>query len=642
MCGIAGIIVPQGSAIKVDDARILSQQMYHRGPDDEGFLGWRRGDVAPDISRQPEEALGKSEVAFVHRRLSIIDTSEGGWQPMGDRSGRLFITFNGEIYNYLELKEDLEKLGCVFRSSSDTEVLLQSLLQWGLVDTLKKLTGMFAFALLDTKENTIALARDPFGIKPLSYTECGSGVAFASEITSLLGLAEARRSIHADALFDYLRFGFTDRGGRTLFRDMHHLPPAHYAIIDLDNVQDIRPVRYWQTTLNNTVDLSFDEAATRLKELFFESVRLHLRADVPVGAALSGGIDSSAVVMAMRHLEGDKLDLHAFSFIAPEDKANEEHWIEMAGAAAQASVYKTAPGGSELSGDIDALIKTQGEPFGSTSIYAQSKVFELAKQNGIKVTLDGQGADEILAGYVPFIGARLASLMKQGRLLKAGRLLRGSGNASSAIPRAMRFILPGGLQTCARKLIGEELVPDWMNGAWFQARDVRMAAPQHAVAGDVLRHELNESLTDRVLPSLLRYQDRNSMAHSVESRVPFLTTKLVDFLYSLPENFLISDDGVTKSVFREAMRDHVPAQILERRDKIGFVTPEARWLKEDTAWADQILARDPLRSIGALNSDVVKSEIESARAGRKPISAPVWRWINLTRWAELFEVDFAN
>ncbi|MBL4693269.1 MAG: asparagine synthase (glutamine-hydrolyzing), partial [Magnetovibrio sp.] len=592
------------------------------------------------IEREAVTAIQGSQVAFAHRRLSIIDEGEGGWQPMATADGKYVLTFNGEIYNYVELKAELEDDGVCFTSSSDTEVLLSALVTWGVKATVLKLKGMFAFALLDVQAKTVTLARDPFGIKPLSYTILKGGLAFASELTSLLMLPGVRRSVEPSALYDYLRFGLTDRGDRTLFASIKHLPPAHFAVVSLDQPDVVKPQRYWQAELKPLLNISFEEATAELRRLFVESVRLHLRADVSVGAALSGGIDSSAVVGVMRAIEGDDLDLHTFTFIAPGAKINEENWADIAAQSAQAHQHKISLTGTDLVQELDALIQTQGEPFGSTSIFAQSGVFKLARDKGIKVTLDGQGADEILGGYTPFLAARLATLIKSGQWVRAIKFTKSIEDARGTVLRAMRFILPTFLQGLARRAIGEGLVPPWMNGAWFERQGVTIQAPQKPVAGDVLRHELLESLTDRILPALLRYQDHNSMAHSVESRVPFLTIQLVEFLYSLPEEFLISDQGETKSIFRAAMRGLTPDVILDRTDKIGFAAPEETWLKEAGVWLEEVLESETLKSIPAFDAKAMAHEIALVKSGQKRLTGEVWRWINLSRWAEIFDVSF--
>jgi asparagine synthase (glutamine-hydrolysing) len=427
-----------------------------------------------------------------------------------------------------------------------------------------------------------------------------------------------------------------------LFASIKHLPPAHFAVIDLRKPDQVEPKRYWAADLSVTQDITFQEASAELRRLFMESVDLHLRADVPVGAALSGGIDSSAVVGAMRALQGPNLDLHAFTFIAPGTRIDEERWADMAAQHAYAQHHKIGLSGQELARDIDGLIATQGEPFGTTSIFAQNQVFKLAHDSGIKVTLDGQGADETLAGYMPFIAARLASMVQKGQFKRGATLLGHTDRKLGTILRAMRFLLPQSLQGPARRLIGEGMVPGWMNPSWLDRNGVSPQAPHKPVSGDVLRHELAASLTDRVLPALLRYQDRNSMAHSVESRVPFLTTKLVEFIYSLPEEFLISDTGLTKAVFRSAAKGLMPDDILDRRDKIGFATPEETWLRDSGAWLNDVLSSDRMQSIPALNPDLIAREREAIRAGQRGITNEVWRWANLSRWAETFDVEFPN
>jgi asparagine synthase (glutamine-hydrolysing) len=645
MCGIAGIIKPVGAAVSASEIQAMSQRMYHRGPDDEGYLGWRRGsNAAPVLSRDAGQALGGAEVAFIHRRLTIIDTSEGGWQPMGDASGRYFISFNGEIYNYVELRVELQALGRTFVSSSDTEVLLQAISQWGIAETLPRLTGMFAFAMLDVKEETITLARDPFGIKPLVYTNTDQGLAFASEIATLLTLPSVNRTVKPQALFDYLRFGLTDRRETTLFDEIMHLPAASYAEIDLNKPIEVESKPYWLPKVNEPIDIGFNEAVTQLRGIFMNSVRLHLRSDVPVGAALSGGIDSSAIVMAMRELEGPNLDLHTFSFVAPGQKMDEEKWADIVGSAAGASMHKVKLSGPELVNDLDALIDTQGEPFGSTSIYAQNRVYRLAAENGIKVTLDGQGADEILGGYVPFLSARLATMVRKGEYCRAFKFLNAATATASGragvMMRAGRFLIPPSLQGMARSIVGEQVMPDWMNKDWLSRHGVIAQAPQKPVAGDVLRNELFESMNNRILPGLLRYQDCNSMAHSVESRVPFLTTELVEFIMSLPEEHLISDGAETKSVFRAAMRGLVPDPILDRRDKVGFATPESKWLYETSGWMNKVLDSDILRSIPVFDAHAMSREIEAVRSGSKLVGESTWCWLNLARWVELFDVQF--
>jgi asparagine synthase (glutamine-hydrolysing) len=643
MCGIAGMLWAEPAAQRQSTAALL-RLLQHRGPDDHGWL-LLSGDKVRRGRGDPGDE--PAQVVLVHRRLSILDLSAAGWQPMSSADGRLHLVFNGEIYNYLELRRELEQLGHIFHSRSDTEVLLQALAAWGR-GALTRLVGMFAFALVDTRRRTLLLARDFFGIKPLYYAWPAGGFAFASEIKALLDLPGIKRQANPHRLYEYLRFGLTDHGGHTLFAPIRQLPAAHYLEVPLDRAAQPEPIRYWQVDPAERLDLSLEEAGRRLRELFLDSVRLHLRSDLPVGAALSGGIDSSAIVAAMRYLE-PRLDLHAFSYVADDAAVSEERWIDTAGQAARAVVHKVQPRPEELVEDLDRLVHQQDEPFGSTSIYAQDRVFRLARQAGITVMLDGQGADEMLAGYRPYLAARLASLLRQGRLRRAHSFwkraarLPGSGGRKHLLLHAASLAVPPGLKRWGLHLTGRTRMPIWLNSSWFADRGVK-ALPRRAPvrAADMLRQALWQSVAETSLPMLLRYEDRNSMAYSIESRVPFLTPALVSFVLRLPEDHLIGRDGTSKNVFRLAMRGLVPDSVLDRRDKIGFATPEQRWLGTLGPWVERALKSDAARQVAALNIAAMTCEWQAVREGKKPFDSRLWRWVNLIRWAERFDVNFGN
>jgi len=640
MCGIAGLVLRKPGKVERGLVESLLHHLAHRGPDDQGVLWWGKDGTQTD--KHPEERE-ETQVLLVHRRLAILDLSPRGWQPMGTADGRYWIVLNGEIYNFLELRRELEALGHVFRSHSDTEVLLAAWAEWG-QEALKRLVGMFAFALLDTKERELYLVRDFFGIKPLYYAPFREGLAFASEIPPLLDLPGVGRKVNPGRLYRYLRFGLTDEGQETLFANVFQVPPAHYLRIKLEG--DIRPelFRYWELRLNQPLDIGFTEAAEKLRELFLENVRIHLRSDVPVGAALSGGVDSSSIVAAIRHLEPG-LELHAFSFVADDDPVSEERYVDLAAQASGAIVHKVRITPEELVADLDHLVRVQGEPFGSTSIYAQYRVFRLAKEVGIKVMLDGQGADELLAGYVPYGAARVASLLAEGRWREALELLRALGRLPGRGRVWMHLLdklLPAHLNGLARRLGGYDLAPDWLNGRWFWERGVGFVPPSqlNGWVKERLRKELLESLTQTSLPHLLRYEDRNSMAYSIESRVPFLTPALAEFVLNLPEEYILSPDGVSKAVFRAAMRDLVPDPILDRKDKIGFATPELRWLRSLVPWVEERLSEEALASIPALRADAVWKEWHCVLEGKRRFDFRVWRWVNLVAWSEAFGVEY--
>jgi asparagine synthase (glutamine-hydrolysing) len=633
MCGIAGFL-----GTVTGDAQTPLGTLAHRGPDDSGW-----------IAHPAHSTHRPAHSVLLHRRLSILDLSDAGHQPMVAPDGLHAIVFNGEIYNYRELRDELMRAGCVFRTQSDTEVLLQAYIHWG-AGCLRRLIGMFAFAVRDERRRTLFLARDFFGMKPLYYavlpSPSGRGVggegtfAFASEIKALLDWLPIERAVHPQRLYEYLRWDCTDHGNDTLWRDIRQVPAAHYLEVPLDRPADATATRYWSLPTDETLDLSFDDAAGQLREKFLHNVRLHLRSDVPVGAALSGGIDSSALVAAMRVVEPGA-EIHAFSYIADDPALSEERWVDLVAGHARAIVHKIHPRPDELIADLDRLIFTQDEPFGSTSMYAQYCVFRAARQNGIKVMLDGQGADEMLAGYGRYVPARLSTLLGSGRWLQAWRLGR-RATMAPGMRTQLRLWLQAGrllLPTAGKRLLGRWLMPGWLNADWFARRGVEIDPARQAVG---LRAELKQTVAVTSLPQLLRYEDRNSMASSIESRLPFLTPDLAEFLLRLPEDYILGRDGTTKSVFRHAMRGIVPDAILDRRDKIGFATPEQRWLKTLRPWVEQTLSSERARSIGVLSVPAMQAEFEAILAGRAKFDFRVWRWVNLIRWAERFNVDFGG
>lgn len=642
MCGILGFYGRKPQHYDAGFLSTLIDAQAHRGPDEQGCLLYNRGEL--HISHETPAQGTEAQVGLFHRRLSIIDLA-GGWQPMSTADGRYHIIFNGEIYNYIELRDELEAAGHRFSTTCDTEVLLVGYAHWG-VAVLPRLIGMFAFAIFDIQTEQMLLARDPFGIKPLHYAISGDRLVFSSEIKTMLQFPDISRAVNPSVLYNYLRYGMTNYNEDTMFADVSSLPAASYLLLSPDRPLKVEPVSYWSLTPDVNTDISFDEAAAHVRELFLQSVRLHLRSDVPVGAALSGGIDSSAIVMAMRHLEGDRLDLHTFSYIADDPKLSEEQWIDIVIAASGATGHKIYADAGSLVADMQHLITMQDEPFGSTNIYAQHRVFRLAQQMGIKVMLDGQGADEFLGGYRYYMAARLTSLLHQGKLIKAGaflkKILRLPGiNPRWLISLGLGFMVPPALQPALMPLAGEGLWPAWMNKAWFQERGAVPEIFSYASGRDRMRDYLMRTITRISLPHLLRYEDRNSMAYSIESRVPFLTPELVSFTLSLPEDYIISADGLSKSVFRAAMRGIVPDAILDRTDKVGFATPEQAWVEQGYGWFDRVLTGERARANPAFNHDQlgqIWGTISHDPGSFNP--RKVWHWINLIEWSEAFGVQY--
>jgi asparagine synthase (glutamine-hydrolysing) len=641
MCGIAGFIAKPGYG-RSSRALEALQSITHRGPDD---FGWQRlADGVIERGRAWTKPLREPNVLLLHRRLSILDTTEMGWQPMSSRDGKLHVAFNGEIYNFKELRDELTALGHTFVSRSDTEVLLAAYAQWGL-GALRRFVGMFAFALLDLNRKVVLLARDFFGIKPLYYSIEDGLVCFGSEIKALFALGLTSRAANTERLLYFLRYGLTDFGAETMFSAVRQIPPAHYVKISLETCVAETPVCFWEPDSGPELEISFDEAADELKRLFIQSVELHLRSDVPVGAALSGGIDSSAIISAIRHLDRNA-EIHAFSFISEDQQTNEESWIDLVGKATSAHVHKVRINSREFLNDLDAISRIHDEPSANTSMHAQYQVFREAHRAGVKVMLDGQGADEILAGYRLYIGARLASLLRGGEWSQALRLIGGMSHLQSfrwtqGLAFCADYLVPPELQGPVRLMVNKEAFPFWLNRSWFAERGADILVTNYTRAADVLKHSLTRSLSHG-LPKLLRYEDRNSMASSVESRVPFLTPDLVNFVGRLPESYLISQNGTSKNVFRKAMRGLVPDSVLDRRDKIGFATPEIQWLSELDNWVRGSLNSEETRKLPFLNLPEMRKEWESIRDRKKPFHFSIWRWLNLILWVKQFQVTFEH
>ncbi|MBN2642662.1 MAG: asparagine synthase (glutamine-hydrolyzing) [Victivallales bacterium] len=643
MCGIFGWIVPESerrNAIKPYAER-LSMALKHRGPNDAGYAAFNRGGrrFTEKDPGQPEECM----LLLGQTRLSIIDLSSAGHQPMHSPDGRYTLVFNGEIYNYVELRRELESEGIPFVSKTDSEVLLHWVIRHGR-EGLSRLNGMFAFALYDVVTNTLFCARDFFGIKPFYYYKQTGAFCFASELPALLEFPGVPRRVCPQMAYSYLCFGQYDMGSKTFLKGVNQLSPGHCININLGNPEAAMPESFWRPDLTRRSVLSFADAADRVREVFLNNVRLHLRSDVPLGVALSGGIDSSAVTCAVRHLEPDA-EIHTFSFVARGSEVSEEPWIKRVAAHAGVISHMVELEPLDLVNDLDSMIRNLGEPFGSTSIYAQRRVFQLAQECGVTVTLDGQGADELFGGYQGYPGPRIASMLLRGQLLDALRFF----NSTTAWPdrprgevlrRVLREFTPDSLMAMGMKIAGRNPAPLWMDCKGLKEAGIQwglISDQKQLYSGrDRMLQTLAYQLTWHGLPQLLRHGDRNSMAFSIESRVPFLTRDMAELALSLPESYLVAPDGCSKAVFRAAMRGIVPDEVLDRRDKIGFATPERQWLLSLSKWVDKTL--DEAEDVPYMKMDKIREEWQNVCSGRSAFDWRVWRWINYIRWVEIFSI----
>ncbi|MBL4819362.1 MAG: asparagine synthase (glutamine-hydrolyzing) [Gammaproteobacteria bacterium] len=581
MCGLFFSL-----GLTVDKSRI--DMLAHRGPDGEGWDEWK--------TKYGPLVLG-------HRRLSIIDISDDAAQPFAYGDGRYHLVFNGEIYNYLELKKVLSSRGHVFETHSDTEVLVAAYAEWG-DSCLDKFLGMFSFVIWDLRKQTIFAARDRFGIKPLYYVASPKGIAMGSEIKQLLDLPGAERRMNAARAVDFLSEGLMNHTDETMFVGVRQIRRGECITLDLARWQPGQefPIKRWyRLPPVGSLVLSEKDAADRFYELMADSVKLHLRADVPVGACLSGGLDSSAIVCLMKQeLErvSSAENLNTISACFDEAYVDERPFIETVNKYTSASEHYVFPTADAAFGDAEKITWHQDEPYGSTSIYAQWSVFREARRLGIKVMLDGQGADEQMAGYHSAFGQHAAELVHHRRYADLLKMFR-ERKRVHGVPMRQQFmatllpLMPPVLRGLALKTRQQIVQHNWLASPVVQGLGRRTSGFSEALKMNELADvttvgNLSAALTDSMnLQMLLHWEDRNSMAHSIESRVPFLDHRLVELNIALGSRHKI-EGAETKIILRRAMRDAMPQSIVNRQDKLGFATPEETWFK--TVLRERVLA----------------------------------------------------
>jgi len=611
MCGICGFY---GSPDSKKDQQALLDRMNetqkHRGPDDRGtFLEGPAG-------------LG-------HVRLSIIDLSSAGHQPMlyGDRYA---MVFNGEIYNYIEIRDELIREGYAFHTNTDSEVILAAYDRWG-EECLTRFNGFWSIVIYDRVTEELFLSRDRFGVKPLYYTNLPGYFVFASEIKTLLQDGRIRREANDAVIFDYLVNGFVDCTEETFFEGVYRLPAGCCMRIDAQGRQQIH--RYYELPYYEqlTGEVNY-QTVLKFRDLFRDSVKLRLRADVPVGSCLSGGLDSSSIVCeSSRQLREQNAgtEQKTFSSCYRGDPNDERIFIDSVVAKTGVKAYFTYPDGDTLFSDLDHLIYTQDEPFVSTSMYASYCVMKLAHENGVTVLLDGQGADEMLCGY------RKARFYYIKRLLSARRF----GLAAKEIFYYLPYI---------RKGKNVSLLADLNMFRQFLGRSGSGDIRHRYLEPSFAKRELNNSYADNerfllndfdsiVLPALLRYVDRNSMAFSIEDRLPFLDYRLVEYAMSLPLNAKISD-GYSKAVMRMAL--DMPEVIRNRRDKLGFYTPENSWIASHEDQYRAVFADPDFRAGKYIDRHRILRDWDKLTRGKDDIG--LFRYICLEKWMELFDVHSKN
>lgn len=578
--------------------------MKHRGPDDQGVF--------------IEDTIG-----FGFVRLSILDLSEAGHQPMISADGRYVIIFNGEVYNYLELRSELDSK-YRFRSGTDTEVILTAYQEWG-PECLSRFNGMFAMVILDRQEQKIFGARDRFGIKPLYYHLDDSRLIFASEIKSILTQL-SKFEPNDRVINDYLLYNRTDHTEETFFKDIRKLNHGTYFTLKNGDVK----FNKWYNLESHITDKLISPEEYR--ELLKESLKFRLRSDVPVGVCLSGGLDSSAIVASLT--KDFQLDsLNTFSAVYDQSDASDESYYINKFRSEVRNMHFTQPSATSFFEDHIKFIEAHNEPVPDTGPYAQYKVMELAT-NHVTVTLDGQGADEQLGGYHYFFGSYYVELLRK---LKLARLLVENyqyyrvHQSAAASKYFLYYLLPiWGQRMINKKLFPSVKLQTSMRGD-DQNRINQMLYSPSSLRSSLIQH------FEYKLEHLLRWEDLNSMSFSIESRVPFLDHRIVESTLSLPPEAIIKN-GVSKYILRESTRDILPQEIYSRMDKKGFSNPREKWFRsvQFKSMIMDLLSSSKFRTRGYFDADIAKKRYQLHLSGKLDISKEIWKWINTEIWFNRF------
>ncbi len=616
MCGIAGIISPDKDVLNNNILKNMADSLLHRGPDAEGF--W----------------INNNHTAgFAHRRLSIIDLSQAAAQPMHYMQ-QYSIVYNGEIYNYIELKKELKKSGYHFNTDSDTEVILAA------YDCYKErclqyFDGMFAFAIWDEKEQSLFAARDRFGEKPFYYYSEKNVFAFASEMKALWA-AGIDKTIENKMILNFITLGYVQNPAnksQTFYKNIFSLPPAHFLKYYPEE-NNFTIGHYWDIDKQAQIKISEDAAVKTFDTFLYTAVNRRLRSDVPVGASLSGGLDSSSIAYYInKQSESGSKKFKTFSAVFPGFEKDEQKYIQQVCKQFNIENFTVTPTADRLIKDFQKLCYHQEEPFPSSSIYAQYKVFELARINNVKVLLDGQGADEVLAGYHKYIHWYLQEMVSRNKFSSAAKerhmLHKNNADFHWNIKNLMAAFLPSHASIALEKKEYNKIIHNNdVTKSLMENLKGREWEGIHKPVVTKLNDILYFNTVQNGLEELLRYSDRNAMAHGCEVRLPFLYDEMVKFIFSLPSRFKIKN-GYTKALLRNLMENKLPQNIVWRTDKIGYEPPQKKWM-EDARMKDFIYeAKAKL-----VKEDILKPHV----LAKNPKATPVhdadnydWRFLSVAQ-----------
>ena len=616
MCGIAGIISPQKKIIHTKVLKTMSDSLSHRGPDGEGI--WINSDNTAGLS---------------HRRLAIIDLSDAAAQPMHYLS-RYTIVYNGEIYNYIELKTELQKAGYHFTTQSDTEIILAAY-DFYKDECVRYFDGMFSFAIWDDKLNELFCARDIFGEKPFYYFLENNLFAFGSEMKALWA-AGVTKSADEKMMVNYLALGQVQNAAnksQTFYKYIFSLPPAYTGLLSLSTMQ-FTLNRYRDINKETSIKISEKEATQKLAFLLENSIERRLRSDVAIGTSLSGGIDSSTIAyLISQKSDPQKNSFKTFSAVFPGFNKDESLFINELCNSFTLNNYKVIPTSEGFLKDFEKLCYHQEEPFPSSSIYAQYKVYELASANNIKVLLDGQGADEILGGYSKYLHWYLQELSAKGKYIEVKKqkdfLQKGGSLFSWNYKNILAAYLPAQTALALEKREYKKIIhSQFIHSQLLQKIKGREWQGIYKPVVTKLNDILYSNTMQHGLEELLRFADRNSMAHGTEVRLPFLNFDLVKFIFSLPSEYKIKD-GFTKYILRKTMTGKIPDKILWNTNKIGFETPQKSWMENSQIQEMIISGKEQLVKDNILNASVLKNSIEPKHAHEAENLD--WRFLNLAK-----------
>jgi asparagine synthase (glutamine-hydrolysing) len=582
----------------------MNQAGSHRGPDDVGYAGFQADNRVREDGQAGEQgrADGAWQVGLGHRRLAILDLSPGGHQPMSYVEGRYWLVFNGEIYNFIELQQELRGLGYAFHTRCDTEVILAAYAAWG-KECLTRFNGMWAFALYDRQRRVLFCARDRFGVKPFHYRIRPGEFAFSSELKQMRALDQSVWRANRSIMGDFFLWRLYNHTADSAVEGIHHLPPSHYLEIAFDDVARgvVLTRQYWQPQA--APEQTVADAVGSFRELLTDAVRLRLRSDVPVGVTLSGGLDSSAVTCLAAGLQRAASGARLQSFTSDFDDAgfSELKYAQQAARSAGSDHVVIRPHSVDMSRDWSSFTRAIEEPFSCLSYFSNWLLYRNIRSRGIKVVLSGQGGDELLLGYPRYRVPLLLQQVRRGRLWDAARSLRHSlghgGFSLASLPLRLAYF---GSTTVRRgrliRLLRPYLAPEFLQSARGHGEHLERTTCHRD------RQELQKKeFFAYQLPSLLAHEDRVSMCFGVETRLPFLDYRLLDFILGQSDATVIHE-GWSKWVLREAMRGVLPDEIRLRKDKMGFDTP-VRLIYDNRAFFEGLMKQhldDPLINMAAV------------------------------------------